>query len=318
MTPNDMLMIIGFTLAAYSVVSNDSIQTLGTFLAANAERQWWVLWGFASSILVGVLLYGWIVNSGDPSYGRLAKFPEPTGGLNWLHIGAPLILLLLTRWGIPVSTTFLVLSVFAPGNIESMLSKSLLGYLVAFVVAIVLYTMLRKFMSSFLAPINAERSKQWVVLQWAATAFLWSQWLVQDLANIFVFLPRELSLNWLLFGTVILVAMQGYTFYQKGGAIQEIVRSKQAVTDIRAATLIDLSYGLILLFFKELSAIPMSTTWVFLGLLAGREIAITLHMDSTDRVRARKLILADATKAGLGLVISVALAVAGIYLTDSN
>ena len=97
MTPNDMLMIIGFTLAAYSVVSNDSIQTLGTFLAANAERQWWVLWGFASSILVGVLLYGWIVNSGDPSYGRLAKFPEPTGGLNWLHIGAPLILLLLTH-----------------------------------------------------------------------------------------------------------------------------------------------------------------------------------------------------------------------------
>jgi hypothetical protein len=31
----------------------------------------------------------------------------------------------------------------------------------------------------------------WFVLQWLSTGFLWSQWLMQDLANIFVYLPRQ-------------------------------------------------------------------------------------------------------------------------------
>ena len=43
---------------------------------------------------------------------------------------------------------------------------------------------------------------------------------------------------------------------------------------VRSATLIDLFYWLCLYFFKELNDIPMSTTWVFVGLLAGRELAI--------------------------------------------
>ena len=313
---NEALMIIGFMLAAYSVVSNDSIQTLGTFLSANAHRRWWVLWIFASSVLIAVLLYGWLVNAGDPSYGRLAKFPEPVNGISWLHIAAPLTLLILTRLGIPVSTTFLVLSVFAPGNIESMLLKSLLGYLVAFVVAFLLYCGLRKFFAAFLRPLDASASYRWVVIQWVATSFLWSQWLIQDLANIFVFLPRELTFNWLLFGMVVLVAMLGYTIYHKGGAIQEIVKSKQGVADIRAASLIDIAYGLILFFFKELNDMPMSTTWVFLGLLAGRELAVTWLAGSEDRQRARRLVISDASKAGLGLAVSVALALAGIVIID--
>ena len=33
--------IIGFLLAAYSVVANDSVQTLGTFIASNSQRFKW-------------------------------------------------------------------------------------------------------------------------------------------------------------------------------------------------------------------------------------------------------------------------------------
>ncbi len=314
---NELLMLVGFTLAAYSVVSNDSIQTLGTFIAANANRPWWMLWLFASSILVVVLLYGWFVNAGDPSYGRLAKFPEPAGGISWIHIAAPLTLLVLTRFGIPVSTTFLVLSVFAPGNIDSMLMKSILGYIVAFGVAMILYVVLRKAVAWFLEPIDPEARSVWVPIQWLSTAFLWSQWLVQDLANIFVFMPRDLSFNWLLLGLLILIGMQGYIFYQRGGAIQQIVRSKQDVSDIRSATLIDISYGLILFFFKELNDMPMSTTWVFLGLLAGRELAMTLALGSERRIQTWQVIASDAFKAGSGLVISVLLALAGIWMAAS-
>lgn len=38
--------------------------------------------------------------------------------------------------------------------------------------------------------------------------------------------------------------------------------------------MIDLVYFVVLLIFKEWSNIPMSTTWVFVGLLAGRQFAI--------------------------------------------
>ncbi len=73
--------------------------------------------------------------------------------------------------------------------------------------------------------------------------------------------------------------MLAVIFYSKGGSIQKIVKEKTNTTDIRSATLIDFVYGIVLLFFKEFSQVPMSTTWVFLGLLAGREIAIRYRLE---------------------------------------
>ncbi|MFT5434514.1 MAG: hypothetical protein ACI9OJ_005227, partial [Myxococcota bacterium] len=39
-------MWVGFIFAGYSAVANDSIQTLGTFIASNRNRKWWQLWLF--------------------------------------------------------------------------------------------------------------------------------------------------------------------------------------------------------------------------------------------------------------------------------
>ena len=311
----EILMILGFALAAFSVVSNDSIQTLGTFLASNSRRPWWALWLFSSSILVAVLVYGWIVNSGDVSYGRLTAFPTPEGGVNWLHVLAPLTLLMLTRFGVPVSTTFLILSVFAPGNIQAMLVKSLSGYFVAFIVAILLYWAIRKLTNYLSNNLNSKEATatHWVVLQWTSTAFLWSQWLIQDLANIYVFAPRQIDFGWLVASIVLLLLMQGYIYYQRGGHIQQIVTRKTMTGDVRSATIVDFVYGLILLVFKEWSHMPMSTTWVFLGLLAGREIAMTIQLGNSSLKDAAKLIGLDAFKALAGLIVSVILALAGSY-----
>jgi hypothetical protein len=72
------------------------------------------------------------------------------------------------------------------------------------------------------------------LFQWAATAFLWSQWLIQDLANIYVYFPRSIDLSLILLGGLILVALNGLIFYQKGGPIQKIVTTKTGVmTEIR-------------------------------------------------------------------------------------
>ncbi len=109
----EILMVIGFCLAAYSIVGNDVPQTLGTFISSNAHRPWWVLWLFISTILVVVLIYGWYASGvGDASYGRLETIPFPEGGVTWLYIVPPILLLFLTKYGIPVSTTFLVLTDF--------------------------------------------------------------------------------------------------------------------------------------------------------------------------------------------------------------
>jgi len=54
----EIFMIVGFCLAAYSIVGNDVPQTLGTFISSNAHRPWWVLWLYTSSILAVVLMYG--------------------------------------------------------------------------------------------------------------------------------------------------------------------------------------------------------------------------------------------------------------------
>ena len=99
-------MVIGFTLAAYSVVANDSVQTLGTFIASNSDKfKWYILAGAASLVLCLTLLNGWYFH-GDISYGRLNKIPFQE--IKWYHAAAPGFLLLLTRFGIPaVSYTHL-------------------------------------------------------------------------------------------------------------------------------------------------------------------------------------------------------------------
>ena len=64
-------MWVGFLFAAYAAVANDSIQTLGTFIASNQDRKWWVLWIFIGGIFLITVGYSWLNYSGDVSHGRL-------------------------------------------------------------------------------------------------------------------------------------------------------------------------------------------------------------------------------------------------------
>jgi phosphate/sulfate permease len=103
----------------------------------------------------------------------------------------------------------------------------------------------------------------------------------------------------------------GILFRMGGERVQEVVEEKSHVVDVRAATLIDLVYAFILFYFKFASKMPMSTTWVFLGLLAGRELAMTLRR-TTDRSlgHAARLMAKDILFASIGLLVSLLLAIA--------
>lgn len=312
-------MYLGFILAAYSVVGNDTIQTLGTFLSSNERKKWWVLWFFAGGILAVTLIYGYFTHNGDVSYGRLAKYPLPEP-FAWYYILPPIVLMLLTRTGIPVSTSFLILTFFNEKNLTGMVVKSMSGYLVAFGASIILYFIIsksveKKFIKN---PITHKQKKLWTTLQWISTGFLWSQWLIQDFANIYVYLPRSIS-YWELIGSLIIIlGLLAYIIASKGGAIQSIIRSKTNTVDIRSATLIDFTYGIVLFYFKELNNVPMSTTWVFIGVLAGREIALNFVLRKNEaRKDMFKSLGKDLFKVFIGLVVSIALVYGVKFLATS-
>lgn len=312
-TPH-IAMWVGFFFAAYSAIANDSIQTIGTFLASNAKTSWWILWLFIGGIFVITVTYSWVVYDGDVSYQRLSSkgFSEAPVEFKFLQVAAPLFLLILTRLRMPVSTTFLLLSAFAttPEGIVQMLGKSVSGYLVAFIVAIVVWLSLNRLMVKWF---RGDPHPVWRPLQWVISGMLWAVWLMQDAANIAVYLPRSLSVNGFLMFTGFIFLGLGLLFYLRGDKIQRIVTEKSDVVDVRSATVIDGVYAVILWYFKTISVIPMSTTWVFIGLLAGREIAMSVtDRDGKGRPYRHtfRLIVKDLTYAIIGLIISIALAVA--------
>lgn len=412
-------MYAGFALAAYAVVGNDVIQTLGVFLSSNSKRPWYILWLFAGSIMTFAVIYGWSTSASqrvvleseyvqiegqefflnyrhikedsilsekffpmlaypsqwkkldpeeqkeykthknfanivlyrklgetfvatkeiqakvletfrleflegekteqvtlknkrihDVSFDRLERYDYPFE-IAWWYLLPPLVLLFITRLGIPVSTTFLILTFFSPKELEAMLLKSLSGYGVAFGAAIILYFIFSKRVEKrfFNNPLDetTRNGKLWTAALWLSTAYLWWNWLSQDFANIYVYLERDVSVGTLAISLVLLLTMLAYIFAQRGGSIQAIVTSKTNVTDIRSSALINLIYGTVLLIFKEWSNVPMSTTWVFLGLLAGREYAIRYQVFDKLDSKLHKMIGRDLGKAALGLIISIAL-----------
>ncbi|MEM9706440.1 MAG: hypothetical protein AAF850_10245 [Pseudomonadota bacterium] len=329
---------IGFLLAAYAVVGNDALQTLGTFINSNRGLPWWALFLFAAVILILVFGFGYVTDGGDlsnpdnspaslcdfsvgcdPSFGRLSnteKYPVFTP--EWYHALPPLMLLALTRFGVPVSTTFMVLTIFATiGGLSSMLQKSLIGYGLAFVVGAALYAVLSQTLERFFRRTeDQQHAPVWVLLQWTTTGYLWTVWLMQDFANIFIFLPRGdgvtpgsgLNPSEAILAVAVTVVLLGYTFWNRGGPVQRILQSKTSVTDIRSATVIDFIYATLLFYFKELNDIPMSTTWVFLGLIAGREYAFAFTTKVISLFKTFQVTLSDLSKAFIGLVVSIDMA----------
>lgn len=361
----ELWALIGFAFAAYAVVGNDALQTLGTFISSNRHLHWTLLFAFAGSVLALTFIAGWLVNDGDPSFERLAnetKYPPIV--IEWYHTLPPLVLLLITRLGIPVSTSFMVLTIFATvGGFGSMIEKSLIGYALAFATGLGVYLVISRTLESYfdgselsthvplgviavvgsgfflaqyyvfgtlddlsimasgigisivieifalLLAFRKSRGLYWVILQWTTTGYLWSVWLIQDLANIFVFLPRELTALQGFAGLAIILVFLGFTFANAGGPVQRILRTKSNVVDIRSATVIDFLYASLLFFFKELSDIPMSTTWVFLGLIAGREYGFALTRQAVRLTAAVIDTAEDIAKAFIGIVLSIDLAV---------
>jgi len=147
-------MWFGFALAAYSAIANDSIQTIGTFIASNSKTKWYWLWLFMGLIFVGTVAYSWVTFGGDVSYERLQVkgLDQAPESFVFLQLAAPIVLLVMTRMRMPVSTTFLLLNVFTyeAGTIIGVMEKSFIGYFLAFFMGITVWFVVEKFFPDYL------------------------------------------------------------------------------------------------------------------------------------------------------------------------
>lgn len=309
----ELAMWVGFIFAGYSAIANDSIQTIGTFLASNMDKKWWLLWLWIGGIFLVTVASSWYIYDGDVTYQRLTSkgFADAPTSFSFLQVAAPIFLLILTRMRMPVSTTFLLLSCFATSaeGITSVLGKSLQGYGLALIAGITVWLIVTNTIEK---RFNGEPKKFWLPLQWVISGCLWAVWVMQDAANIAVYLPRTLDFSQFLGFALFIFFGLGLLFYLRGDKIQEIVTEKSRVTDIRSATIIDFVYAILLVYKLTVSTVPMSTTWVFLGLLAGREIGMSI-MDSKEMGRPMGKVFSMAFKdlsyALIGLAVSIILAI---------
>jgi hypothetical protein len=303
---------LGFLFAGYAVVGNDSIQTIGTFIASNRTVAWWAMWAWIGGIFLVTVGYSFLANDGDVTFQRLSSkgFSETPMDFSFLQVAAPLILLVLTRLRMPVSTTFLVLTSFATsaGSVGKVLAKSISGYFLAFAIAFVAWMLVSRAMKRWS---HRPAHPGWRIAQWCTTGLLWSVWLMQDAANVAVYLPRSLSwVEFVAFASVIFFGL-GLLFYFGGEKIQEVVDEKSDVVDVRAATMIDFIYTIILFIFKIYSKVPMSTTWVFIGLLGGRELAIAVRKAGARSLKEALIVMTkDVVLVTIGLLISLVIAAA--------
>ena len=139
-----------------------------------------------------------------------------------------------------------------------------------------------------------------------------------DMANIAVYLPRSVPFDMMLMVSAVFVIGLAFMFREGGGKIQKIVIEKHNTRYVRSATLIDLFYWLVLWFFKELNDIPMSTTWVFVGLLCGRELAMATVLGNGKLKTVFPLIGKDFIKMIAGLMASVGIVLSIHYIIIPN
>jgi len=195
--------------------------------------------------------------------------------------------------------------------------KSMMGYAVAAVAAYAIWIGVTKILDES-KPVKEEHKRWWRIGQWVTTGFLWWTWLSHDIANIAVFLPRQIPADMMFAISGIFVAGLWWMFREGGGKIQNIVLEKHNTRYVRSATIIDAVYWVILFFFKELNDIPMSTTWVFVGLLCGRELAMATMTGKHKFKVVFPLIGKDFLKMMVGLAASVGVVLTIHYIIVPN
>lgn len=304
-------IIVG--LIFFSIVLNNSFQILGTFLIINKNTSIWKSWLFLSSIFVITIMSCWFLCKGQIHFKKLNTIAY-TENLTFFHYISPLVIIYFTKKKIPASASFLFLSLFASkSGIYALLANTFRSYIISFIGAFFIWKYLGKIIKKLWSnKINFEELEKnqnlWVVLQYVSTASLWISWLISNSPTAIVFLPRQFdfkSLSVFLFLGCFIIY---YILYKKGGAMQNIIKNKKDTDNLQSATMLNIIYSLMIYTLQFAISMPISTTWVFVGLMGGRELAIIENkqniISNISFKNSIQKILKDLLISSIGILIS--------------
>lgn len=266
-------LLVVFT--TYTIMANNCAQTIGMFIASNKGKSKFRIICFLSGIFITTLLVSWLFCDRRLDFYLLHDIPY--NNLNVLLFLIPVLLFFLTKYKIPVSATFLIIPIFANRNtIHSMITKTSVSYFVSFLISLFVWEFIYT-KRKYLIDVKNEKdiNKIWFFLQFISTGIVWSVWLVLSSCNFVVFLPRVFELKELILIMFVGIVSICLILLDNGGKIQEIVNEKSDI-NIKSSVVFNFLFSFVMLFIQCVSKIPITSTWMFLGILAGRELAITV------------------------------------------
>ena len=219
----------------------------------------------------------------------------------------------MTKKSIPVSSTLLILSIFlqSSSELEPILTKTIFSYFFAFLLSFILWDILYTKFKTHIEEQNSNNKVFYNTVLSISTGFLWITWLTSNTANIVVFLPRVFSIYDLILYNILGMSLVFLTIYNRGGPIQKILENKKDINNIKSAIYINLIYGFVLFFAQFLNNLPIATSWVFIGILAGRELAIVYNKSIVSPIsgfvykKSFTIIIKDFLLASAGVLISL-------------
>jgi hypothetical protein len=292
----------------YAIMNNNCIQTLGFFIASNKNSNKLVIWLFFSAIFILTMLISWFIYDGEIHYDLLSliKYNKNT---SILIILVPILLNLLTKYGIPVSATFLIIPLFGTKNlIHSMIVKTSVSYFLSFVISFSIWYNVYKKYKTFIRE-DKKINKMWNAGLYALTGMLWFAWSVMSICNFVIFIDRKFSIYQLILFSGISACLMFIVLSKNNGNINKIVEEKIDAGNIKSTTIFNFIFSFMLLYLQFFSKVPLTTTWVFLGLISGRELSIAYTNDNFFSGKNIKTslekIVKDLCKAVIGIVCSL-------------
>jgi CBS domain containing-hemolysin-like protein len=134
-------------------------------------------------------------------------------------------------------------------------------------------------------------------------------WVCFSISNIVVFLPRKLTFHELMsFLLVMLYTLAAILSNKNNNKMQKIVSNKSNASNLKLNVIANTIFATVLFLFKVMSNVSIATTFVFLGILAGKELALMFSEGGASRIAYKKTlfgIIVDIKKCVIGVIVSL-------------
>lgn len=294
-------------ITCYTLIANNYIQSIGTFIINNKIK-------FKSNLIFITLsftlstLISWLIFDGNIDYNLLNNI-EYKKNLAIAMIFIPLLLNVFTKYGIPVSATFLVIPLFSDSNtLNTMLIKTTTSYFLAFMVSFFIWNFIKKHFNH-LMKMDAKPNLFWNIMEYVTTSLVWIAWNMLNICVFVVFVDRKFNIYELIAVSLIVLVVLYIIMTGNNKQIEEIINEKNETENKKSIAVFNLVFALILIYIEFFSNVPLTTTWVFLGLLAGKDLSDSFSENiifSNSKTKKSILkIIKDLHKAIVGIVFSL-------------